>query len=232
MDKVKLMDRTDVKYIFNDHILASILDEVKDDYYMLEVGVTRMAKYTTLYFDTKKNRFYLHHHNGKRNRYKVRYRKYVDSNLTFFEIKYKNSKGRVIKDRVKVDDIKQELGEEELVLLHKKINKKIKVEPRLENHFNRITLVAKEGIERLTIDFNLKFNYNQESEGFPALAIAEVKQERYSRESKIMDVLRKYGIRPDRMSKYAIGMSIFSGEKANNFKAKRIKINKIILDDI
>jgi len=231
MDKVKLMNRVDVKYIFNENILPDLLDQIKDDYYILFAGGTRSAKYITLYFDTVKNKFYLDHHNGKSNRFKVRYRKYVDSKLTFFEIKFKNSKGRVIKDRIKVEDIKQELGVEELALLHKKISKKILLEPRLENQFNRITLVAKKGIERLTIDYNLQFTFNKENQGFPSLSIAEIKQERYSRDSKIMDALRKFGVRPARMSKYAIGMSIFSGEKANRFKEKRIKINKIIRDD-
>lgn len=231
MDKVKLMDRVDVKFIFNDLILPDVLDRVKKDYFILFAGGTRIANYKTLYYDTKKNKFYLHHHNGKRNRYKVRYREYVDSGITFFEIKYKNNKGRVVKDRVPVDSIKQELGIEELQLLHKKVGKKTVVEPRLENLFNRITLVAKEGVERVTLDFNLSYNYNQLIEGFPELAIAEVKLERYSRSSKLMTVLREFGVRPDNMSKYAIGMSIFSDEKANIFKEKRIKIKKIIRDD-
>ncbi len=232
MEKVKLMNRTDVKFIFNDKILPDLLDKVKDDYFILVAADTRIASYKTLYFDTAKNKFYIHHHNGKRNRFKVRYRKYIESELTFFEIKYKNNKGRVIKTRIKVEDIQQSLGEEELQMVRKKIRKNIELHPRLENNFNRITLVAKEGIERLTLDFNLSFTYNNELDGIETLAIAEVKQERYSRDSKIMEVLRQFGVRPGRMSKYAIGMSIFSDEKANNFKEKRIRIDKIIQDDI
>lgn len=231
MEKVKLMNRIDVKFIFTDGILGDILNAIKDDYYILVAGGTRIANYITLYFDTSDNQFYLHHHNGKNNRYKVRYREYVDSKLTFFEIKYKNSKGRVVKNRIEVDAIKQELGPEEMEMVRKKISKKIVLEPRLENRFNRVTLVAKEGIERVTLDFNLRYSIASENEGFPNLAIAEIKQERYSRSSKIMQTLRTFGIRPDRMSKYAIGMSIFSGEKANNFKEKNLKINKIIKDD-
>jgi len=232
MEKVKLMNRTDVKFIFNVKILPELLEKVKDDYYILVAAETRVASYQTLYFDTAKNKFYLHHHNGKRNRFKVRYRKYIESELTFFEIKYKNNKGRVIKTRIKVDEIQQSLGEEELRMVKKKIRKKINLEPRLENKFNRITLVAKQGVERLTLDFNLSFTYNNEIDGFQTLAIAEVKQERYSRDSKIMEVLRQFGVRPARMSKYAIGMSIFSDEKANSFKEKRLRIDKIIHDDI
>ena len=232
MDRVKLMNRVDVKYIFSESILPHVLERISDHYFVLDTSSTRIASYQTLYFDTKKNKFYLHHHNGKRNRFKVRYRKYIESELTFFEVKYKNNKGRVIKDRIEVEDIKEELGEKELALVLKKMKKSLILEPRLENKFNRITLISKNGIERLTIDFNLSFLFNKVSEGMPDLAIAEIKQERYSRDSKIMEVFRQFGLRPERMSKYAIGMSIFSGEKANNFKAKRIRINKITQHDV
>ena len=116
-------------------------------------------------------------------------------------------------------------------LLQRKMKKQPKLEARLENTFKRVTLIAKSGIERMTIDFDLQYIYNAEEMSMPGLAIIEVKQERYSRNSKMMDALRKRSIRPERMSKYAIGMSIFSGEKANRFKAKHIRINKILAED-
>ena len=231
MERVKLMDRTDVKYIINDSILPELLFEIKDDYHILETANTRMASYQTLYFDTPKNKFYKDHHNGKRNRYKVRYRTYIESELSFFEIKHKSKKGRIIKDRIKVDSIKRELEEEEWKLVEEKMKKRPNLEARLENTFRRMTLIAKNGIERMTIDFDLQFQYNQQEQAMPSLAVIEVKQERYSRDSRMMDALRKRSIRPERMSKYALGMSIFSGEKANRFKAKHIRINKITADD-
>jgi hypothetical protein len=42
-----------------------------------------------LYFDTDSKRFYHDHHNGKVKRTKIRMRNYVESNLTFLEIKKK-----------------------------------------------------------------------------------------------------------------------------------------------
>ena len=231
MDRVKLMDRTDVKYIISDSILPALIEEVKDDYHILETANTRAGNYHTLYFDTPKNKFYKDHHNGKRNRYKVRYRTYVDSGISFFEVKHKNKKGRILKERVQIEEVREQLGEKEMELLLRKMKKQPKLEARLENTFKRVTLIAKSGIERMTIDFDLQYIYNAEEMSMPGLAIIEVKQERYSRNSKMMDALRKRSIRPERMSKYAIGMSIFSGEKANRFKAKHIRINKILAED-
>ena len=48
---------------------------------ILTIDNKKIACYKTLYFDTKYFDFYHHHHNNKVNRYKVRIRKYVDSNL-------------------------------------------------------------------------------------------------------------------------------------------------------
>src|ERR1051325_3446585 len=97
MDGVQLMDRTDTKFVFPIRELPAILEAVKPFYRSLEVSGTRMSKYETLYYDTHDLELYSRHHCGKMNRYKIRARKYVESNLHFFEVKYKNNKGRTIR---------------------------------------------------------------------------------------------------------------------------------------
>lgn len=76
MDEVKLLNRTDTKYILSVEQLENILPQLTKDYTCLEVENTRMSSYKTLYFDTNERMFYHHHHNGKPNRYKVRMRQY------------------------------------------------------------------------------------------------------------------------------------------------------------
>ena len=44
---------------------------------------------------------YHRHHIGRSNRFKVRSRRYVESDLCFFEVKYRNNKGRTIKNRIR-----------------------------------------------------------------------------------------------------------------------------------
>ena len=41
------------------------------------------------------------HQNKKLNRYKIRQREYLISDISFFEIKFKSNKGRTIKKRIK-----------------------------------------------------------------------------------------------------------------------------------
>ena len=45
---------------------------------------------------------YHDHHNGKLNRYKVRRRRYIDTDTEFLEVKLKNNKKRTIKSRIKL----------------------------------------------------------------------------------------------------------------------------------
>ena len=92
MEDVTLMKRVDTKFILNELSLKSILKELTADYNILEIDGLRLMKYNSLYFDTPDKKFYHDHHNKRINRVKVRIRKYVDSDLSFLEIKIKDKK--------------------------------------------------------------------------------------------------------------------------------------------
>src|SRR5688500_10440071 len=81
MDSVKLLDRTDTKFLFKRDKLDDVLNGVRDNYYVLEALETRITDYESLYFDTPGLDLYHRHHNDRMNRYKVRYRRYINSNL-------------------------------------------------------------------------------------------------------------------------------------------------------
>ena len=109
MDSVKLLNRTDTKFIFNKDLFDSILSKIKNDYQILTINNNKTASYRTLYFDTDQFKFYNDHHNKRGNRYKVRIRKYLDSDLCFLEIKNKR-KGRTIKTRTSIADFEDSLS--------------------------------------------------------------------------------------------------------------------------
>ena len=89
MDSVKLMNRKDTKFIFNEKMLPALLKDLTKNYKILEISKKRESQYKTMYFDTEDFKFYTQHHNGKLNRHKVRYRQYIDVDLTFLEVKFK-----------------------------------------------------------------------------------------------------------------------------------------------
>ena len=72
-------------------------------YKVLTISGLRQGRYETRYFDTADYEMYTKHHNGKLNRYKVRFRTYVDSEMNFFEVKFKTNTGRTRKSRVKCE---------------------------------------------------------------------------------------------------------------------------------
>ncbi|MGK0412641.1 MAG: hypothetical protein ACJA1B_000839 [Polaribacter sp.] len=65
-----------------------------------------------VYFDNFKVKFYFDHHNGRVHRTKIRQRKYVDSDLTFLEVKQKNGKGETNKSRIRIPDFDLDLSQE------------------------------------------------------------------------------------------------------------------------
>jgi len=113
LDKVKLLDRHDTKFVFNQVQLPLILDKIKPFYRILKISNDLVFTYDTTYFDTDNFLFYNQHHNENRKRFKVRFRKYSSNSNTFFEIKIKNNKNYTVKKRLMVDEMNGCLGEQE-----------------------------------------------------------------------------------------------------------------------
>lgn len=229
MDEVKLMNRVDTKFAFSFIEFKILLGKLANSYKILEIEGTRMPFYESLYFDENKFKFYNDHHSGRLNRFKVRFRKYVESNLTFLEIKHK-IKGRTKKSRIVVDSIPSTLDEKQLNFLKKNIANEIDLVPKLWNSFHRITLVNNELKERLTLDFQLKFKWEDEITSFDNLIIAELKQEIVNRNSPFYKLMKTNQIRPYRLSKYCIGVIELYGKeiiKYNRFKEKLLKLKTI-----
>ena len=89
MSGVKLMNRIDTKYVVTEAQLHEILLGIRENYYAQEVEGNRLSPYSTVYYDTPELTMYLIHHDRHLVRDKVRVRTYVDSKLTFCEVKHK-----------------------------------------------------------------------------------------------------------------------------------------------
>jgi hypothetical protein len=227
--KVKLLDRMDRKYMFHSSQLPDVLSMAKEYYYILEVTENRYSRYSATYFDTPDHEMYILHHNGKLNRHKVRFRSYVDSDLHYFEIKFKSNKRRTIKSRLKLPDNKWSLEGETGQLLEKITKYKAdSLEPALQVNYNRITLASKKMNERITIDFGLNYKMKEKKVELPSLIIAEVKQDRSSG-SSFTHIMHDMQIHSSSLSKYCLGIaSTVDNIKTNNFKSKIRNVNKIL----
>ncbi len=97
----KLMKRTDTKFVFPSILLPAILDNLSPTYRILEVdNNVRLQHYQTLYFDTPDFQLYQQHHNGQRDRFKLRVRSYLNSEINYLEVKKKDNHNVTRKSRV------------------------------------------------------------------------------------------------------------------------------------
>ena len=228
LNSVSLMNRVDIKFAFSKSNLIQILSEISQFYHVLKVNDSYIQDYRSLYYDTADRQFFVEHHNERVNRHKVRFREYVNSGITFLEIKCKNNKGKTIKKRVKVTDIPQSLSSDHKAYISELIGKELVLTPQHWINFSRITFVNKLYTERLTIDLDLKFSNNSGQGGFENVIIAEIKKERSTQSSKFTYIAKKYHILPTRLSKYCMStIDLNPSVKYNRFKKKILLINKL-----
>ncbi|MBA3680795.1 MAG: polyphosphate polymerase domain-containing protein [Bacteroidetes bacterium] len=232
MDGVKLMDRTDTKYTFKMELLPEVLKAIEPFYKCLHIESKVMSSYQTLYYDTSTLMLYNKHHNGELNRYKIRHRTYVDSQLGYLEVKFKNNKGRTIKERIKEKDPATVFNEKSHAFLSGELPfDPGTLVPVVWVNYSRITLVNKQSAERLTIDINLEFKKGDKIVNLDNLVIAEVKQEK-KKPSPFIKEMKKQHVREGSISKYCFAIAFtYIDAKKNNFKEKLLALKHIIKHD-
>ena len=245
-----LMDRIDTKYLIPKQYLFGILKALSRDYSVLCENNKRIFTYETTYFDTPTKQFYHAHHNGHLNRRKVRFRRYVESNMGFMEVKLKNNKRRTIKKRVPMDCVQANdervkafvsqclaEGEHSQKRLHKdSVTQGLsKDESRLNTslfvNYRRITLLNKHHQERLTIDLDLHFQCSQSNNRrqLEDLFIVEVKRDAKQQASSFSNVVKQLSLKPINFSKYCLGLALTHGGqlKTNRFKQTLLRVEKL-----
>ena len=231
MSGVKLMNRTDTKFVTNTERLRQLLEMAREDYYVQEIDGERNLDYDTTYFDTTQFDMYNQHQWGHTNRQKIRFRTYCISGLQFMEVKTKNNHGRTKKKRIEVEDM-DVLAPEKCEFLKKHLRYGVDtLQPALNNHFSRITLVNKGKTERLTIDSSLSFNNYVSGKHLDMgpLVIIELKRDGQVF-SPVLEMLRQLRIQPHGFSKYCMGSALTGSDhlQVNRFKRKLIEVGKLV----
>lgn len=231
MKSIRLMNRMDTKFVTHTSGLIALLQLTKDSYYVQQIDDSRISSYRTVYWDGDDYPFFQRHQCGKLPRTKVRARTYVDSKLSFLEVKRKNNHRKTKKKRIEVDSIdtvmKGEVGHD--FVLERTGMELQSLHPTVGNHFHRITLVNKGKTERLTIDFDLDFDNfeNGRKKTLDSIVIIELKRDGLVY-SPVLAMLRKLRIKPCGFSKYCMGMCY----TAENIRLNRFKERLHIIDHI
>lgn len=230
MSSIRLMNRTDTKFVTSKEKLVRLLQMVQGKYFAQSIEGNKTANYLTTYWDTDDHLFYLEHHNKRSPRQKVRVRTYLDSDITFFEVKTKNNHGRTKKKRIEVPSQDLNDNEENETFLQKLVHKGMRnLHPTVQNQFHRITLVNYGKTERLTIDFDVQFRNFETGQTATVgpLVIIELKRDG-NVFSPILPLLRQLRIKPSGFSKYCIGSCITNAQlKRNLFKPRLVKLGKL-----
>ena len=231
MDGVALLNRIDTKFVMTTGQMLCTLAQLQPDYWMLAVKGQRLNHYRTLYFDTSDFALYHAHVNERPERYKVRSRKYTDSQLSFLEVKHRTRKDRTIKERIRTSEQVEQMNPEMATWLNSVAPLDgSSLKPKLWNTFSRLTLVSKQYCERVTLDVDLSFSSDDKQVQLDGIAIAEVKMDSASCNSPFLVQMLSQRIRQRGFSKYAMGIALlYDGVKKNSLKPKMLWLDKMMI---
>jgi VTC domain len=219
--KAEMLERLDHKYIMSAAQLRQALSLMTEQFDILTIQGKRSFAYSTLYFDDADRHCYYDHHQQRRKRYKARVRHYLDADSSYLEVKLKEQRSMTAKRRLQVAGPVNCLDEHCLAFVsdcfrdayHAELEPHL--EPVVDVEYERVTLVARSGGERMTFDTELRFRANGSScRVKPDLFIVETKA---TQVNGIADSsFRALHIRPtQRVSKFCIGM-VVTGQVARH----------------
>lgn len=224
MGKVRLMNRIDTKYVTTLPQLGMLLERIGEDYRVQQIDGMMNMPYYTCYFDTPACDIFSEHQRGRKARQKIRLRIYESSQTAFLEIKNKNNCGRTDKQRIPAGTEKDAAPYAEWIRKHSRYRAE-DLGPKVQNRFNRVTLVNKGMTERLTIDTGLCFsNLVTGTECSPeGLVIIELKRSGNT-VSPAAGILRELHIHPGGFSKYCMGMGLTDGQVKQNLLKEKLRM--------
>lgn len=221
--KAAMLERLDNKYVVHADVLREALPALAERFDMLEIDGRRAFTYETCYFDDAERHSYFDHHQGRRQRMKVRVRKYTDAGLCFVEVKLKDKRGVTVKKRLpyelrnygRLDRRARAHVERSYRALYGQVFG-LALEPTLEMSYQRLTLVARDGGERMTIDGRIRFRARGEERSTgDDIYIVETKSANGNGiADKILRALHQHPT--DRCSKYCVGMSLTGAVERHN----------------
>lgn len=214
--RAALLVRQDNKYLVPEPALWSLLADLRDSYDVLEIDGERAFGYDSVYFDSAALALHRAHVQGRRLRWKVRTRQYVDSGLTYQEVKLKGLRGQTVKVRQRCEAHDHGRVTPALVALverslaeHHQAGLPFTLQPTAGVRYDRTTLVSRTGIERVTVDRHIDAT---DPSGRPVghlrrtLALLEVKTERGRGSADL--ALRARRQHPVQMSKYGCAIAL------------------------
>ena len=228
-ERSALRRRVDTKYVIERQELEPLLGSLREDYEALEIDGERVFSYDSVYFDTPELRCFYDHLEGRRPRFKARSRLYRETGACFFEAKVKladdeTAKRQCAYDRESHGDMtpgaRRFLGEALAELADEPAPDDLA--PTLSTHYRRITLGARSGGERVTIDLAVMLQSmdDRSVQLRDDHALVETKTE--NGRSPVDEVLVAGGSEPVSLSKYRLGVGLLLADDPEGAHAEAL----------
>ncbi|MCB7136189.1 polyphosphate polymerase domain-containing protein [Cellulosimicrobium marinum] len=217
-----LLTRVDRKYVLRADDALTVLDDLARTGVarVLEIDGSRQFGYESVYFDTPDLASFRLTATRRRRRFKVRTRTYLDSGLSFLEVKTRAARGTTLKQREPHLDDPATLGGGCAFVAATLAAEGVRpvrphaLEPGLVSQYRRLTLhlPSDAGGARATVDTGLAWELDTDPAGQPVrravphLVVVETKGG--STPSDLDRLLWRHGHRPERISKYGTGLAL------------------------
>ncbi|RZU63511.1 polyphosphate polymerase domain-containing protein [Zhihengliuella halotolerans] len=215
-----LQSRTDRKYVLDTAEAWRLIALLGEDVRVLDISGRRSFGYHSVYFDTPDLASYHLSAHGRRHRFKVRTRTYLDTGTSFLEVKTRGRRAVTVKDRVphgpahadELDDAGHDYLERQLdEALGRRPDRLDELAPVLASDYRRTTFLLPESASRVTLDTDLVWTDASSGGGGRAFGLQDqvVLETKSAGAAGPLDrLLWRAGIRPARISKFATGLAV------------------------
>lgn len=229
LDEAELLARFDRKYLLDQRQAAALLRGLDSRTRVLTIDGRRGFRYESVYFDTPDLLSYHQSAHGRRRRFKVRTRSYLDSGLSFIEVKVRGDRESTVKDRIEhplelrhtLTASSRDFAEATLGVHGMDASAAGRLSPTLLTSYTRTTLVPPEPNVRVTVDTDLTWSDGGRELSRPGLVIVETKSG--SGPSAVDLLLWRSGHRPASISKYGTGLAALRGDLPANKWARILR---------
>lgn len=222
VEEASLLQRVDRKYVLPIAAVARLVAAVPPSTRVLEIEGRRCFGYSSTYLDTDDQLSFLLAGQGRRRRFKVRTRRYLDTGSCWLEVKTRGPRGVTVKERIPhpdadlrpLTDEGHRFVDEALAGAGLSGVRSDQLRPVLVSGYRRTTLHLPGSRSRATIDVGVRWravgDQRRSELGCPDVAIVETKTG--STPSELDRLLWSHGHRPSRISKFGVGMAALHPE--------------------
>lgn len=205
-----LLTRLDRKYLIQAELLTELY-EAAEGFQILTIDGLRCFTYESVYFDTEELLSFSGALTGRRRRFKVRTRRYLESKLCFVEVKTQGIRNTTVKVRcVHPFDAPLDLSSS-VSFTDRCLEGRTKaghLHPLLRTSYRRATLANPLLGERVTIDLDVTAELVADKRSVDLSSWVVVETKSGSAATSVDKWLWSRGIRPSRVSKFATSLAM------------------------